>query len=107
MALPAMKVMRLADTLPLLPVSAVSWTISSTCSIGTPTTSAAICAMTVCVPWPTSAPAWRTTTRSISPLAVQFHRGVADIAKAQAEADVFEAAGDADAAQTLAGGCVE
>ncbi len=28
-----------------------------TFSNGTPTASAAICAMTVCVPWPTSAPA--------------------------------------------------
>ena len=52
-----MNVMREADTLPLLPLLAVSDTTSRTFSIGSPTASAVIWRITVCVPWPTSAAA--------------------------------------------------
>ena len=42
---------------PELPVWEGSETTSWTLSSGTPAASAAICAITVCAPWPTSAPA--------------------------------------------------
>ena len=58
--------MREAETLPELSLVAVSETSSSTCSNDTPTASAAIWAITVCAPCPTSAPAWCTITLSIS-----------------------------------------
>jgi hypothetical protein len=56
---------REAETEPESPMLAVSEASRVTFSKGTPTASAAICAMTVCVPWPTSAPACSSTTCSI------------------------------------------
>src|SRR3989304_1231062 len=51
-----MSVVREADALPELPEVAVSETTICTLPIGTPTASAAICAITVCAPCPQSAP---------------------------------------------------
>ena len=68
MALPDMKVRREAEALPGLPIVAESEVTIVTFSNGTPTAPAANCAMTVCVPCPTSAPACQTTTCSISVL---------------------------------------
>ena len=55
MALPIIKVIREAETEPELPVMAVSIASKRTFSMGTASASAAICRMTVRVPWPTSA----------------------------------------------------
>ena len=57
MALPDIYVSREAEALPELPLVAVSESTSCTLLSGTPAASAAIWAMTVCAPWPQSAPA--------------------------------------------------
>ena len=68
MALPDMKVMREAEALPGLPMASVSEVTMVTFSNGMPSAPAAIWAMTVCAPCPTSAPACQTTACSISVL---------------------------------------
>ncbi len=90
MALPAMKVMREAETEPEFPMVAVSDVSICTLSALTPTASAAICAMTVCVPCPTSAPAWCTITFSILPVPVDLHFGPAIFLIAKTKSHVFE-----------------
>ena len=66
-AFPAIKVIREAEAEPEFPWSPESDEIIFTFSGVTPITSAAICAIIVCVPCPTSAPAWWTITFSILP----------------------------------------
>ena len=65
MALPAIKLMRLAEALPLEPTSSVCSARTSTRAGSMFSAAAAICWKSVWAPWPTSAPTQATTARSI------------------------------------------